>query len=209
MKTVTLSAILPDSIRCTLDALKEGEIAAFPTDTVYGLGADAFSEGAILKLFEAKGRNFNKAIAVLVGNLEQSTLLTDFMPESAKTLITKFWPGGLTLIVNKKDGLPTSLSPTPTIGIRMPNHPVAIELLERFGPLATTSANLSGGKNPQTAADVIDQLGGRIPILLDGGPCKGGVPSTIVDCTQEPVQIIRYGAITESAIHAALHMNHS
>ncbi len=209
MKTVTLSAVLPDSIRCTLDALKEGEIVAFPTDTVYGLGADAFSEEAILKLFEAKGRNFNKAIAVLVGNLEQATLLTDFMPESAKTLITRFWPGGLTLIVNKKDGLPASLSPNATVGIRMPNHPVAIELLERFGPLATTSANLSGGKNPQTAADVIDQLGGRIPILLDGGPCKGGVPSTIVDCTQDPVQIIRYGAITESAIHAALQKNHS
>lgn len=209
MKTVTLSAALTDSIRCTLDALKEGKIVAFPTDTVYGLGADAFNEEAILKLFEAKGRNFNKAIAVLVGNLEQASLLTDFIPESAKTLITKFWPGGLTLIVNKKTGLPASLSPNPTIGIRMPNHPVAIELLERFGPLATTSANLSGGKNPQTASDVIEQLEGRVPILLDGGPCKGGVPSTIVDCTQDPVQIMRYGAINESAILAALHMNHS
>ncbi len=209
MNTTVLSTSEPVAIDKTLELLRAGGVAAFPTDTVYGVGADAFNESAILQLFEAKGRDFNKAIAVLVGDLQQLELLTEGLPRSANILIERFWPGGLTVIVNKKAGLPPSLTPGSTVGVRMPNHPVAIELLRRFGPLATTSANLSGGKNPQTAADVLEQLDGRIPLLLDGGPCKGGVPSTIVDCTQEPVQILRYGAIRESVIESALRRDKS
>jgi L-threonylcarbamoyladenylate synthase len=176
---------------------------------VYGLAADAFNENAIQKLFEVKGRDYNKAIAVLVGNLEQAFLLTDELPDAARVLIHHFWPGGLTLVVNKLATLPPSLSPTPTIGIRMPNHPLALRLLEKFGPLATTSANLSGGRNPQTAAEVLEQLNGRIPLIVDDGPCKGGVPSTVVDCTGSPIKILRYGAVTEVEINEALRMGHS
>jgi L-threonylcarbamoyladenylate synthase len=184
-------------------------VAAFPTDTVYGLAADAFNDAAIQQLFEAKGRDFNKAIAVLVGDLKQVFLLTEELPDAATTLINHFWPGGLTLIVTKRPNLPPSLSPTPTIGIRMPDHPLALMLLQKFGPLATTSANLTGGKNPQTADDVLEQLDGRIPLILDGGACKGGIPSTIVDCTRNPIAILRYGAIEEGAIHSALRINPS
>ena len=204
MKTIVLPASKPESIPCVLDTIRDGDVVAFPTDTVYGVGADAFSQEAILKLFDVKGRDFNKAIAVLVGDLEQVSLLTGELPHSAKMLISRFWPGGLTLIVKKLSGLPEALSPNSNIGLRMPNHPVALELLKRYGPLATTSANLSGGKNPQTAEDVLAQLDGRIPLLLDGGPCQGGVPSTIVDCTHDPIEILRYGAVTESVIQSAL-----
>lgn len=209
MNTFLVSALEPSSIETTLKVLRKGEIVAFPTDTVYGLAADAFNQDAILKLFEAKGREYNKAIAILVGNYKQIKLLTDTINHETEILITRFWPGGLTVIVKKKDGLPPSLSQTNTIGIRMPDHPVALKLLEAFGPLATTSANLSGGKNPQNAADVLEQLNGRIPLVLDGGPCPGGIPSTIVDCTASPVQVLRCGAISRSAILSALETNNS
>lgn len=207
MKTVVLHSSEPDALKLTYETLKTGHLAAFPTDTVYGLAADAFNEDAIQQLFEAKGRDFNKAIAVLVGDLKQVFLLTEELPDTAKTLINHFWPGGLTLVVNKRPNLPPSLSPAMTIGIRMPDHPLALALLSKFGPLATTSANLSGGKNPQTADDVLQQLDGHIPLILDGGACKGGVPSTVVDCTRSPIAILRYGAVSETAINSALKTN--
>lgn len=209
MNSQLLSAIQPSSITTAISLLKQGEIIAFPTDTVYGLGADAFNEEAILKLFEAKGREYNKAIAILVGSYKQLQLLTEHINAQAESLISEFWPGGLTVIVEKKAGLPISLSPTNTIGIRMPDHPVAIKLLEEFGPLATTSANLSGGKNPQNAAEVLGQLNERIPLILDGGPCQGGIPSTIVDCTASPVKILRQGAITSDRIFSILKTHNS
>ena len=204
MKTNVVSSNDCDALPKTLESLRSGGVVAFPTDTVYGLGTDAFNQAAILKLFEIKGREFNKAIAVLVGDTQQLMQLTDDLPDVAKTLMSKFWPGGLTLVVNKRADLPAALSSNGTIGVRMPNHPVALALLQRFGPLATTSANLAGGKNPQTAADVLAQLDGRVPLLLDGGACKGGVPSTVVDCTQDPIQILRYGAISETVIQTEL-----
>lgn len=204
MDTIVLPASEEDAILKGLNLLARGGILSFPTDTVYGLAADCANEDAIQSLFAAKGRDFNKAIAVLIGGMDQAFQLTDNLPSSAQILMHRFWPGGLTVIVNKKGGLPVSLSPTSTIGIRMPDHPVALEILRRFGPLATTSANLSGGKNPQTASDVLEQLEGKIPLLLDGGACKGGVPSTVVDCTGETVRILRYGAIMEHEINNAL-----
>jgi len=148
MNTLMLHSSDPDAFKTTYETLKSGGVAAFPTDTVYGLAADAFNDAAIQQLFEAKGRDFNKAIAVLVGDLKQVFLLTEELPDAATTLINHFWPGGLTLIVTKRPNLPPSLSPTPTIGIRMPDHPLALMLLQKFGPLATTSANLTGGKEP-------------------------------------------------------------
>lgn len=204
MQTLILPADKPAAIESAIALLREGEIIAFPTDTVYGLASDAFHAPGIIKLFEAKGRDANKAIAILIGSIEQADLITDHMTDSAKKLIARFWPGGLTVIVPRKDTMPELVSTTKNIGIRMPNHPVALELLRTFGPLATTSANLSGGSSPQSAIDVFNQLNGRLPLILNGGICPGGIPSTVVDCTGEEAIILRYGAIAAEDIMAVL-----
>lgn len=204
MQTIILPADSPESIESALHLLNEGEIIAFPTDTVYGLGANAFHAPGIIKLFEAKGRDANKAIAVLIGNIDQLDLLTDHLTATARKLIEKLWPGGLTIVVHKLNDLPELLSAGNSIGIRMPDHPVALELCQRFGPIATTSANLSGGNNPHTAKDVHNQLSNRVPLILDGGECPGGVPSTVVDCTTDEVRILRQGAIKPEEIEKAL-----
>jgi L-threonylcarbamoyladenylate synthase len=204
MQTLILPAEKPAAIDSAVALLKEGEIIAFPTDTVYGLASDAFHAPGIIKLFEAKGRDSNKAISILIGSSEQVKLITNHMPKLAKKLVARFWPGGLTVIVPRKENLPELISTTKNVGIRMPDHPVALQLLQTFGPLATTSANLSGGTNPQSAIDVFDQLNGRVPLILNGGVCPGGIPSTVVDCTGEKPVILRLGAISEKEILAAL-----
>jgi L-threonylcarbamoyladenylate synthase len=203
MQTLILPAEKPAAIESAIALLKEGEIIAFPTDTVYGLASDAFHAPGIIKLFEAKGRDSNKAISILVGSRDQVKLITSHMTKIAKKLTEKFWPGGLTVIVPRKESIPELISTTRNIGIRMPDHPIALELLRSFGPLATTSANLSGGSNPQSAIDVFDQLNGRIPLILNGGVCPGGIPSTVVDCTGVKPVVLRIGAIPEDEILAA------
>ena len=204
METIILPAENPVSIQTAMELLQEGEIVAFPTDTVYGLGANAFYSPGIIKLFEAKGRDANKAIAVLIGDISQLELLTEEMNETSKKLAKKFWPGALTLVVPKKKDLPELLTAGNSIGIRIPDHPIALALLRQFGPIATTSANLSGKSNPQDAKDVLKQLNKRIPLILDGGRCSGGIPSTVVDCTNDEVRILRPGAISQKDIDAAL-----
>lgn len=204
MQTITLPADDPTSIDTAINLLHDGEIIAFPTDTVYGLGTNAFHSPGIIKLFEAKGRDSNKAIAVLIGSIDQMALLTDDLNANARKLIERFWPGGLTIVVPKRKDIPELLSAGTSIGIRMPDHPIALELLQKFGPIATTSANLSGGNNPQNAKNVRDQLNNRVPLILDGGECPGGIPSTVVDCTTEDIRILRQGAITQQDIENAL-----
>ena len=204
MQSITLPADNPASIETAIDLLNDGEIVAFPTDTVYGLGTNAFYSPGIIKLFEAKGRDANKAIAVLIGDLDQLNLLTDELSETARKLVANFCPGGLTIVVPKKKDLPELLSAGSSIGIRMPNHPVALDLLRKFGPIATTSANLSGMNNPHDARDVERQLNKRVPLILDGGRCPGGIPSTVVDCTTEEVRILRPGTISLKEIEKAL-----
>jgi len=204
METITLPADNPASIQTALELLREGEIIAFPTDTVYGLGANAFYSPGIIKLFEAKGRDANKAIAVLIGDLAQLDLLTENINETGKKLARKFWPGALTIVVPKKKDVPELLTAGNSIGIRMPDHPVALALLKQFGPIAVTSANLSGKNNPHNAEDVYKQLNKRIPLILDGGSCPGGIPSTVVDCSDNEVHILRPGAISEEEIKTAL-----
>jgi L-threonylcarbamoyladenylate synthase len=204
MQTLILPAEKPVAIESAIALLKDGEIVAFPTDTVYGLGADTFYAPGIIKLFEAKGRDSNKAIAVLIGSIEQADLVTSRITKIADKLINKFWPGALTVIVPRRDNLPELISNTKNIGIRMPNHPVTLELLRTFGPLATTSANLSGGSSPQSAIDVYDQLNGRVPLILNGGICQGGIPSTVVDCTGDKPIILRTGGISDEDIMAVV-----
>jgi len=204
MKTRIIPAEQPDSIAVALSTLKENGLIAFPTDTVYGLAASAFNAQAVELLFTAKGRDFNKSIAVLIGDIAQLPQLTQSFTPSARKLADRFWPGALTLIVPRPPNLPNILSPTPTIGVRMPDHTFARAILNAAGPLATTSANLSGGLNPKTAQDVLQQLDGQIDLILDGGVCPGGIPSTVVDCTQAEPKVLRQGAITEQQLRDAL-----
>lgn len=194
----------PEALPAALHVLKNGGLVAFPTDTVYGLGVLMRDSQAIERLFLAKGRDFNKAIAVLIGALEQLDEVAAEFPPQAQILARRFWPGALTLVVAARPDLPANLSPLPTVGVRMPDHAAARALLTAAGPLATTSANRSGQANPLTAQDVLDQLDGRLDLLLDGGPTPGGVPSTVVDCTQAHLPILRQGHLTAELIADAL-----
>jgi L-threonylcarbamoyladenylate synthase len=192
----------PHSIRQARLLLELDQLVAFPTDTVYGLAARIDSARGIDRLFSAKGRENTKAIAVLLGSVDQVDRVASGWDPRAHRLADHFWPGALTLIVPKRAGLPEDLSPYPTVGIRIPDHEFTIRLLKECGPLATTSANLSGQANALTAVDVLNQLGTRIEMILDGGPVSGGIPSTVVDCTTPEIKILRQGAIPADQIFA-------
>jgi L-threonylcarbamoyladenylate synthase len=184
--------------------LNQGSLVAFPTDTVYGLGASAFDAQAIEQLYLAKGRQAAKAIAVLIGDLADLGRVAAEMGKDAGRLARRFWPGPLTLVVPRHPALPSNLSPLPTVGVRMPDHPVALELLRLAGPLAVTSANLSEFPSAASAQEVLEQLGGRIPLILDGGRAPGGLPSTVVDCTQDRISVLRSGPISQEQLLEAL-----
>jgi L-threonylcarbamoyladenylate synthase len=204
MKTLVLPINSFESIREALRIIEAGGLVAFPTDTVYGLAADVNSAAAIDRIYQAKGRDMAKAIPVLVHSLDQINQVALDLPVSAQRLVEKFWPGALTLIIPRQPDLPENLSSTLTVAVRMPNYPPVQTVLQHCGPLAVTSANLSGEANSLTAEDVLRQLDGRIDLILDGGPVSGGVPSTIVDCSVDPVTIIRHGVILDEEIFSAL-----
>jgi L-threonylcarbamoyladenylate synthase len=210
MITIKVSASQPDAIPRAHRYLQRGKLVAFPTDTVYGLAADAFNRQAIRDLFRVKGREADKAIAVLVGNLLSLDRVVDEenfsfdMKRIVNCLTERFWPGPLTVVVPRHPDLPDLLSPLPTIGVRMPDHPIALALLNSTGPLAVTSANRSGKPSTISAEEVLSQLKGLISLLLDGGRTSGGVPSTVVDCTQPELRILRIGPISEDNIQKAI-----
>lgn len=204
MQTEVLSADHPIAIPHALDILQRGGVVAFPTDTVYGLGAMPTSDDNIERLYVIKGRSHTRAIAILIGHFSDLFRVAVNPNKTALRLAQAFWPGPLTLIVPRHPGLSRSLSQTETIGVRVPNHPVAIKLLRQSGPLAVTSANISGGENPQSADNVLEQLQGRFHLLLDGGVTPGGVPSTVVDCTGAKPVILRQGPVTAEQIDQAL-----
>jgi L-threonylcarbamoyladenylate synthase len=204
METTILAADKPGSLEFAEQLLLENRLVAFPTDTVYGVGALAFNSGAIDQLYLVKGRDTAKAIAVLLGDISALRQLTYSMGPLAERLAQRFWPGPLTLVVSRHPDLPPNLSPLPTIGVRMPDHPIALQLLIHNGPMAVTSANLSGAANATTAQQVFDQLNGRIPLILDGGRTPGGEPSTVVDCTGDLPVILRQGPVTPAQLQAAL-----
>ena len=189
--------IIPASeIQTALEILQNGGIVAFPTDTVYGLGALAFDNDAINSIYIAKDRPIEKAIPILIGDLSDLDQVASDIPNMALRFAARFWPGPLTCIVPKKLTLPLAVSATSTIAVRIPDHKDARALLRLAGPMAVTSANISGGTNPTSAQEVYQQLNGRIPLILDGGSTKGGVPSTLVDCTGEMPVILREGPIS-------------
>ncbi len=195
MKTKILSTKHPQAINDAVNTLNNGGLVAFPTDTVYGLAAAIFDISAIERLFEVKERDQTKAIAVLMSSPRDLEKVAINPSKSALKLAERYWPGPLTLIFSKLPEIPDILSPLPTIGVRVPDHPDALALMDITGPLAVTSANLSGGENTSTADEVLAQLEGRVELVLDGGRTPGGHPSTVVDCTSTDLRILREGPI--------------
>jgi len=206
MKTEILSATLSNAITRALGILREGGLVAFPTDTVYGVGALAFDGKAVLSIYTAKDRPIEKAVPVLIGDRDGLDEVAIDIPKIAQNLASRFWPGPLTILVPKKPNLPEAVSATSTIGVRVPNHEVARALLRAAGPMAVTSANVSGQASPKTAEEVFAQLGGRIELIIDGGKTPGGMPSTLVDCTGDEIRILREGPITEDELQFALRL---
>jgi len=204
MNTIIIPVEDPLALPRALKVLKSGGLVAFPTDTVYGLGALAFDRMAVESIYTAKDRPVEKAIPVLIGDMDDLAKVAISLPEIALKLAAHFWPGPLTLVIPKNPELSDTVSAGPTVGVRMPDHPVARSLLRIAGPMAVTSANLSGQPSPTTAADVFSQLGKRIALILDGGITLGGVPSTVVDCTSGEPQIIRPGPIPKGEILAII-----
>jgi L-threonylcarbamoyladenylate synthase len=194
-KTIVLPADQSEAIIQAVEVLTGAGTVVFPTDTVYGLAANAFSTDAIEKLFQIKERERGKPIAVLLGSTEQLKKITSSLNSEARDLAAKHWPGALTLVVPRHPNLPENLSPLPTVGVRIPDHPAALALLKVAGPLAVTSANLSGEPNTITAEEVLQQLDGRIDLVLDGGPTPGGTPSTVVDLTGPKPVVLREGPV--------------
>ena len=184
-------------IREAVAALGKGELAVLPTDTVYGVAADAFTPDAVTALLAAKGRGRQMPPPVLVGSRRAAFALVEDVSSSASDLIDEFWPGGLTLVFRSSRSLVWDLGDTKgTVAVRMPLHPVALDLLKESGPLAVSSANLSGSPPATTAADAESQLGEAVSVYLDGGPCPGDVASTIVDVTGPVPRLLRRGVIT-------------
>lgn len=183
--------------------LQENEVVAFPTETVYGLGGNAQSDAAVVKIFEAKGRPADNPLIIHISDRKQIHSFVKSVPEKAKRLMDAFWPGALTLILENEKGVLSEKATAglKTVAVRMPDHPVALALIEASGlPLAAPSANLSGRPSPTTAAHVLEDLTGRIAGIVDGGPTGVGVESTVVDCTGKIPVILRPGGVTREQL---------
>jgi L-threonylcarbamoyladenylate synthase len=189
-----------------IEVLRAGGIVAMPTDTVYGVGVALEAPGGLQRLFAAKDRPLDRAIVLLVSDIAQAASVGAMSP-AARVLAERFWPGGLTLVLARAPGadLPAALTVgATTIGVRIPDHDCPRALARALGPLPVTSANLSGQPDARDASDVLAQLGSRIDLVLDGGPARGGIPSTVVDCSGELPRILRVGAIDRPDLDAAL-----
>lgn len=186
-----------------VDLLNNGEVVAFPTETVYGLGAVATDEVAVKKIFQAKGRPSDNPLIVHIGTIEEVSNFIEHIPENALKLMNVFWPGPLTLIMKAKSGIlaPNVTAGLSTVGMRMPDHEVALELLRKLKkPVAAPSANRSGKPSPTKAEHVEEDLKGRIPLILDGGTTGIGLESTVLDMTVTPPVILRPGGVTKEML---------
>ena len=196
MNTIIVPANSLLAIQQALDVLNKGGLVAFPTDTVYGVGALAFDGKAVESIYIAKDRPIEKAIPILVAEIMDVEKVARTFPVTARKLASRFWPGPLTVLVPKKPTLPEAVSATDTVGVRIPDHAVTRVLLRSSGPMAVTSANISGKDSPTTAKEVFDQLNGRIELIIDGGKTPGGIPSTLIDCSGKTINILREGPIS-------------
>lgn len=195
----------PTGISSAVSALKDGRLVVMPTDTVYGIGADAFNGTAVASLLAAKGRGRDMPVPVLVGSWHTIDGLVYSVPTAARELIRAFWPGALSLVVRQAPSLQWDLGDAHgTVMLRMPLHPVAIELLREVGPMAVSSANKSGNTAAVTAADAREQLGDLVGVYLEAGPSAQGAASTIVDLTGATPRVLREGPVTSAAIAEVL-----
>lgn len=182
--------------------LQQNEVVAFPTETVYGLGANAYSEEAVAKIFKAKGRPSDNPLIVHIATENQLEKLVTVVPDHAKMLIKHFWPGPLTLVLNRKDGIASNVTVgLSTVAIRMPDHPLALALIKEADlPIAAPSANVSGKPSPTLASHVRADLAGKIAGIVDGGATGLGLESTVLDCTSEIPMILRPGGVTKEQL---------
>ncbi len=201
-----MTANLPEQLQQQIEEgakiLKRGGIIAFPTDTVYCLGASIFDEKAVRRVFEVKQRPFNMALPVIMTDVAQIKDVGVSLPEIATRLAQNFWPGALTLVIYKSKKVSDIVTANKnTIAVRVPAHPIPIALINRLGaPIVGTSANVHGKPSPVTAAEVRSQLGNKVDLIIDGGRCPGGEASTIVDVTGEEPVILREGPVSFSEI---------
>jgi len=203
MKTQVVS---PEDLDLAVAFLKSGEPIAFPTETVYGLGAPVFQEATVKRIFQIKGRPSDNPLIAHISTLEQAALIGDDLPASFFLLAQQFWPGPLALVVKRTRSGPAIVSAGhPTIAIRMPSHRTARRLIDQLGePLAAPSANLSGRPSPTSALDVLEDLDGKIPLIIDAGPCSIGIESTVLSLVSERLILLRPGSIKKEALEEAL-----
>ncbi len=204
--TKILPAISSKAIRVAKRLLREGEVIALPTDTLYGLGAIAFERFAVREIFVIKNRPKAKALPVFIHQLNDINLVARDVPNAAWPLLQTLWPGALTVVLPKVEALPNDVTAgQKTVAVRIPNHPACLELVRQVGrPLAITSANLSGQPTPATAQGVARQLADTIPLVLDGGPSPSTQASTILDLSVIPPRILRHGTISMAQIRQFL-----
>ena len=200
-----MNSFSPRLLNQAVQLLRDGGVVAFPTDTVYGVGVDPFQPEAVRRLYRIKGRPEDKPIAILVGSIEDVARVAQTPSRTFSRLADRFWPGGLTLIVETRELPPEITAGGSTVGVRMPDHPLTLELLRGFGgPIATTSANRSG-QNPATSAEEVGaQLGGRVNLIVDGGDTITKVASTVLDLSVSPPKILRHGGISEELLMECL-----
>lgn len=201
MKSEHLSADEPQTVDRAAALLLDGKLVVFPTDTVYGLGAHAFKERAIVALFQVKGRSLEKGIPILLADAADLDKVAQNVPPVAEELMARFWPGPLTLIVPRHSRLPDNLSPDENIAVRVPDNRIARAIIAAAGgAVATSSANRSGEAPAREAQEALRTLSGLVAAVVDGGPAAHGKPSTIVDCTTAPPEILRVGALDPAAL---------
>ncbi len=195
-----------DAIEQAVVIIQNGGVVGLPTETVYGLGADALNSSAVEKIFEAKGRPKDNPMIVHIASIDEVYPLVKEFPEKAKKLAEKYWPGPLTIIMPKSDKVPSRTSGNlDTVAIRMPSHPVMREVIEKSGcPIAAPSANLSGSPSPTNAKYVYDDMNGKIPLIIDGGECEVGLESTVITLAGDKPRLLRPGGITPEQLEDVL-----
>ena len=200
---------MPESsdIAKAAEILKAGKLVAFPTDTVYGIGADAFSKDAIERIFTAKGRDSKKPLQILIADKDDLNFIVEKQSDTLHRLVDRFFPGALTIVVPAKADFPRWVTcGLDTVGVRMPSNPIALEMIKAFGkPIAATSANISGLPDPKDAQQVLEYLDGKVDFILDGGATPDNVPSTVIDVSVNPPKILRQGKLTVDELSKALH----
>jgi L-threonylcarbamoyladenylate synthase len=204
MKTEVLRADHPVAFKHALDVLTNGGLVAFPTDTVYGLAVIPGDAQSIERLYVVKGRSNERIVAILLSSIEDLPSVAQNVTPQVKRLAESFWPGPLTIVVEGLPALPANLILDGHVGIRVPNHPIALQLLHQTGPLAVTSANLTGQPYATTSQEVLAQLDGRVHLVIEGGPLPSGLLSSVVDCTGDELIVLRQGPLSQEQLMLAI-----